>query len=575
MNMRDLIPHAAVKAEGRSADAPFRTWTIGLAVAAVFAAVFAVGYGANALAQAERLEPAGDQAPARVRLLTDDQYRNTIASIFGADIDVQARFAPVRRARGGLIAVGTTTAGISSSDAESFHRVAYAVADQVVDSVHRNQLIPCRPANEKAADAACATQFLGRTGALLYRRPLTEAELKQAVGVSAAAANEFKDFYKGLSYALGGMLSSPNVLFVIEDTEPDPSRPGSRRLTAYSLATRMSLLLWNAAPDEALLTAASSGQLYDPKVRAAQVDEMIASPRFEAGVRAFFSDMLMYEDFVALAKDPVIFANFTGRSVNDAAEQTLRTMVHHVIDKDADYRDVFTSRTTFLTPNLAPLYGVTAPSSGWARYEVPADSPRQGLLMQIGFLAAHSHPGRTSPTRRGKALRELLLCQIVPDPPSNVDFSIIEDPNAHFTTARARITAHSSDPTCAGCHKITDPMGLALENFDGAGQFRSTENGAVIDTSGGLDGVVFKGAAGLAKAMHDNPSTVSCLVSRVFSYGVGREPVGKDEGLVSYFEQSFARDGYRIKALMRTLATSRAFSQAGGGGGQVAALTTR
>jgi hypothetical protein len=552
----------------RTPRSAMTAWAVGLAIAGLSAGAVAVGHRAVAQAPGEALiEPAGDTAPAKVRLLTEGQYRNTIANVFGSDILVQARLAPVRRARGGLLAVGTTTAGIAAADAEAFHRVAYAVADQVVDPVHRNRLIPCRPVDEKAADPACAAKFLSRTGGLLFRRPMTEAELQSAVGTSVKAATEFKDFYKGLSYALGGMLSSPNVLFVIERTEDDPTRPGFQRLTAYSLATRMSLLLWNAAPDEALLAAAENGELHDPVMRARQVDEMVASPRFESGVRAFFSDMLMFEDFITLNKDPTIFANFTGRSVNDASEQMLKTVVHHVVDEDADYRKLFTSRTTFLTPNLAPLYGVKAPSSGWARYDLPEESIRQGLLMQIGFLSAHSHPGRTSPTRRGRALREQLLCQLVPDPPSNVDFSIIEDPNAKFTTARERLAAHSSDPACAGCHKITDPMGLALENFDGAGQFRTTENGAVIDVSGGLDGITFKDASGLAQAMHDNPATVSCLVKRVFSYGMGRDPMRGDRPLVSYFERSFARDGYRMTALMRTLATSRAFSQAGGVGG--------
>lgn len=562
-------------ANARSPRKVISAWTVALVMTSVSVAGLVAAVGVSARAAGETVsEPAGEAAPAKVRLLTDDQYRNTIANVFGPDIDVQTRFAPVRRPRGGLIGVATTTAGIAASDAEAFHRTAYSVAEQVVDPLRRNRLIPCRPANEKAADAACASQFLSRTGALLFRRHLTDAELKDAVDVSVRAANEFGDFYKGLSYALGGMLSSPKVLFVIETTEPDPDRPGAERLTAYSLATRMSLLLWNAAPDEALLEAAARGELHDRAARARHVDEMIASPRFEAGVRAFFADMLMYEDFIALAKDPTIYPNFTGRSVKDSAEQTLRSIVDHVVDQDADYRKIYTSRTTFLTPNLAPLYGVTAPSSGWARYELPEDSPRRGLLTQIGFLAAHSHPGRTSPTRRGKSLRELLLCQIVPDPPANVDFSIIEDPNAKFTTARERITAHNSDPTCSGCHKITDPMGLALENFDGAGAFRTTENGALIDTSGGLDGVKFNDANGLAQAMHDNPGTTSCLVRRVFSYGLGREPGDRDEELVSYFERGFAEDGYRVKALMRSLANSRAFAQASSAG-QMAALASK
>jgi len=535
------------------------------------------GHGSRAIAEDVKdalVEPAGARTAPKVRLLTDDQYRNTIANIFGKDIEVQAHLTPVRRARGGLLAVGTTTAGIAAADAEGFHRVAYAVADQVVDPVHRRELIPCRPANEKAADPACAEKFLKHTGELLFRRPLTAAELSSAVGISTKAANQFSDFYRGLSFGLGGMLANPNVLFVIESTEPDPDHPGSLRLTAYSLATRMSLLLWDAAPDEALLAAAASGKLNNPKVRARQVDEMIASPRFEAGVRAFFADMLMYEDFATLSKDPTIYPNFTGRTVNDAAEQTMKTIIYHVVDRDADYRDLFTTRTTFLTPNLAPLYGVKAPSTGWARYETPPDSPRQGLLTQIGFLAAHSHPGRTSPTRRGRALRELVLCQNIPDPPANVDFSIIEDPKAHFATARERIAAHLANPSCAGCHKLTDPIGLPLENFDGAGQYRVTDKGAPIDLSGKLDGVSFADVAGLAKAVHDNPATTSCLVKRVFSYGMGRDPAAGDRALVSYFQRSFAHDGYRVKALMRTLAASRAFAEADQGG-QIAELSRR
>src|SRR5690606_7737678 len=119
------------------------------------------------------------------------------------------------------------------------------------------------------------------------------------------------------------------------------------------------------------------------------------------------------------------------------------------------------------------------------------NDPRAGLVSQVGFLAMASHPGRSSPTLRGQAIREHLLCQSVPEPPGDVDFTLFEDPDSSLKTARERLVAHANVPACAGCHKITDPIGLALENFDGAGQFRTTENGAPIDTSGELDGISF------------------------------------------------------------------------------------
>src|SRR6185503_18624306 len=139
----------------------------------------------------------------------------------------------------------------------------------------------------------------------------------------------------------------------------------------------------------------------------------------------------------------------------------------------------------------------------------------------VSFLASHAHPGRSSATRRGKALRELLLCQPVPLPPPNVDFSVLNDPTSPFKTARDRVNFHLQNPVCAGCHKITDPMGLALENFDGAGAYRAEEKGQEIDASGAFDGKPFTGAVGLGKALHDNPALTSCLVKRAYSYGSG------------------------------------------------------
>src|SRR6185503_14278929 len=162
----------------------------------------------------------------------------------------------------------------------------------------------------------------------------------------------------------------------------------------------------------------------------------------------------------------------------------------------------------------------------------------------VSFLASHAHPGRSSATRRGKALRELLLCQPVPLPPPNVDFSVLNDPTSPFKTARDRVNFHLQNPVCAGCHKITDPMGLALENFDGAGQFRLEEKGSTIDASGSLDGKEFKDVTGLALALHDHPQVTSCLVKRVFAYGTGSPASSDEKATLDYLNTTFAAGGY-------------------------------
>jgi len=307
-----------------------------------------------------------------------------------------------------------------------------------------------------------------------------------------------------------------------------------------------------------LLTAAENGELQTRKGLDKIVDTMLASPRLEDGVRAFFDDMLGFDDFDVLSKDPTVYPFFTGATVSDAREQTLRTIVDHLLTRNADYRDLYTTRETFMSPALAPLYRIPA-SQGWTPYEFPEDSPRQGLLTQISFVALRAHPGRSSPTLRGRAMRERMLCQEVPPPPPNVNFGKLNNPDAHYKTQRERVAAHLEDPVCAGCHKITDPMGLALEGFDGAGRFRTEENGAVIDTSGDLDGVHFDDVVGLAHALRDNASLPSCLVSRLYSYGSGSAAKTTDRSLIKYFTAEFAEDGYRVPDLLRTIVLSNAF----------------
>ena len=523
---------------------------------------FSVLFGVLLLAGCEQAptEPLDNASLPRTRLLTGEQYANTIAQVFGEDISesILPPMPPMARTDG-LLASGAAFAGVTSDQISQIQLSAASVAEQVVDEDHRDFLIPCRPESISAGDSACARQFLGETARLLYRRPLDEARLTELVDIASYATEQTEDFYDGLALAIEAILLSPEVIFIVDQTEPDPNRPGEQRLDDYSLAARLSFFLWNTPPDANLLLAAENGELSNPEGLARTVDRLIASSRLEAGMRAFFDDMLGFDDFNSLAKDPMVYPMVTGATLADAREQTLRTIIDHVLTEEADYRDLFTTRKTFMSMSLAPVYG-TPSRDGWVPYEFDESSPRIGLLTHVSFLAANSHAVRSSPTLRGKAMRELFLCQHVPEPPPDVDFSgLAEDENA--LTARARLTVHNENPSCAGCHLITDPMGLSLENFDGAGLFRETEDGAELDITGELDGIFYDDISGLASAMRDHPKLSYCLVNRLYAYGTGGPVTLKDDrDTLSWLETKFIDGGHKLPAVLRDLALSQAFS---------------
>lgn len=533
-----------------------RKWRLGGAatLTAIGALTFQMLGGWQGAAAQAHAPTAGNLRTPTLRLVTQGQYQSAIQQVFGADVAVKVRFAPLQRVDG-LLAVGASTAVMTGGGMDPLEASARAVADQVVSPERRGYLVSCKPANPRAADEGCARQFLGETGRLLYRRALTQRELDDVVGIAGKSAASGKDFYAGLGSALGGMLVAPQFLYIWENAESDPAAPGRPRLDGYSKASRLSFLLWNTAPDDELLKAAERGELHTPAGLQKQVDRMIGSPLFKQGVRAFFDDFLVQETFETLSKDQHFYPAVTIKTIAEAREQVLRTVVDHLVDRRGDYRDLFTTRRTFMSSDLAVLYRVPlgTGSQGWVPYQFPANDPRAGIQSQIGFLAQYAHPARSSPTRRGRAVREVLLCQHVPDPPPSVDFSNFEDPAGEFKTARDRLTAHNENPVCAGCHKITDPIGLTLENFDGAGQFRITERGTHIDPSGSLDGVAFKDAAGLGQALRNNGSLKSCIVNRLYAYSTGQKTTPETEPLLERYQTAFEKRGYLFGDMLRQI----------------------
>lgn len=493
-----------------------------------------------------------EPGPAAMRRLTAAQYAAVVADLFGDDVVPPARLEPDTRAAGSL-ALGATVTAVSERGAELYDEAAFSLARQALAPERRARWVACEPAGVRDDD--CAGAALAKLGRRAWRRPLVDTELSRLVALAGRAAETLGDFYAGLEFGFAAVLGSPHFVYRVE--------VGEGRLDAFALASRLSFFLWNVGPDEALLDAAAAGRLDTAEGLRVEVERLAADPRVRAGVRAFFADLFELDRLGALSKAPELFPHFDETLGPSAREETLAGVERLVVDERGDYREVMTSRRTVVDGKLASVYNVRAPArEGFAEVMLPADGSRVGLLGQVSVLALQSHPVSTSATLRGKFVRKVLLCQTIPDPPAGVDTSIPE-PSGMAPTLRDRIEEHLEAPECAGCHRVTDGIGLALEHFDGIGRFRVSDNGHAIDATGDLDGVAFDGPVELAAAIAAHPRFAPCVVERLYRYGLGREPSSGEAAMVEALAGRFVSDGHDVLGAMVELATSPAFVRVG------------
>ncbi len=521
-------------------------------VLAAIAALLSCAIGGDLAAQA-----AGNSSVVGLRRLSEQEYRNSIADIFGKDISVQGMFEPQIRISG-LVATSTSVLSVTPAGFESFSKMADGIALQVTDESHRGKLISCTPKTATDADDACASEVLGHYGLLLFRRPLTTNELKARLDLARAMTKSSGNFYTGLRYGLAQLLQSPNFLFRKERTTR-----GDRTLEPYSRATRLSYLMWGTTPDSELLQSAQSGALNTAAGLEKQVDRLLASPRLETGMRAFFTDMLELDTFDTVSKDALIYPKWGGAMPPSAKEETLRTAIDLTLRENGDVRDLMTTRKTFINRSMAALYDVDFTfDSDWMAYEFSKDSGRSGIVTQVSMLSMFSHPGQSSPTKRGVALMDIFLCEPTPTPPANVDFSVINDTTGPLKTVRERLMAHATTPTCASCHNHSDPIGLSLEGFDTIGGRRLTENGQRIDLSATLQGKKFEDGAGLGQYLHDNPKFPACVARKLYAYAKAVDSEEVEPAAFAAAYKGFIDSGYRMRALIKGLVLSPEFFHA-------------
>jgi hypothetical protein len=496
--------------------------------------------------------------PPVLRRLTEIQYQNSLRDLLGSGTTLSAQLEG-DIAVYGLTSVGASRVTQSTRATEIFEDIALTAAEKALATpAARAALVPCAPAGN--ADAACATQFVTRFGRRAWRRPLAGEEIARYVAVATKAGETLKDFYRGLAFATAGLLQSPHFLYRVEIGAPDATG-ARRRFDDYEMATRLSYLLWDTTPDDALLDAAARGQLGTPEGIAAQFDRLLASSRTRPAVRRFFTEILRLEDLDELPQSSTTFPLKTATLGASMRAETLQT-VSELAFGDADFRDLLSSRVTFVNDELARLYALPPPGrrSELVRVELPEAVPRVGYLGQGSFLALNARAKATSPTLRGKFIRESLLCQNIPDPPPDTNTVLPPDSAAVKRTMREKLEIHSTNPTCAGCHRMIDPVGLAFEHFDALGAYRTTDGGRPIDASGELDGARFDNARDLAGILRRG-GAMPCLLRNFFRHAAGRLETNGEEIALAELARGFEQAGFRFGALARALVASPAFRQ--------------
>lgn len=489
------------------------------------------------------------------------QYRSSVRDIFGQDIQVPAALEP-DTSLGGFVSIGSAQSAISPRGVEQYEDAAFKIAAQALGTpAKRAALVPCTP--KGPSDDECARTFVTELGRKVWRRPLDGDEVTALANVVTGAGATLGDFYLGAEFGIAALLQAPSFLYRSTFGEPDPDQPGQNRLTSYEMASRLSYFLWNSTPDATLLDAAEHGELTDPAAVEREVTRMLEDPRARAGLRNFVTEYLRLDNLDALSKDPKVFTYYSPEVGPAAREETLLNFEYAVFHEDSDFRDLFTSRHTFVNPKLASIYQVLAPDpEGFARVELPEDVPRRGLLGQVSFLALYAHPTSSSATLRGKLVREVLLCGTIPSPPVDVNTALPE-PSPDALTLRDRVQVHLTDTFCATCHKSMDPIGLGMENFDGLGRYRTKENGATIDASGELDGAPFSGPLDLAERVRSHPELPQCFVRRMYQYATSFEERASEDEVIAALTKDFEASGYRVRHLLFAIATSPGFRLAG------------
>jgi hypothetical protein len=498
---------------------------------------------------------------AMLRRLTHSQYNNTVRDLLGDQTAPASQFPPEDFVDGFKDQYNAQS--LSPLLAEAYSTAAEKVAHNAFRNGDTHGLIPCKPSAE------CRGKFVQSFGLRAFRRPLDSGEVQRYTRLFSSEP----DFMKGAQMVVEAMLQSPNFLFRLDATTNPKWKP-------YAAASRLSYLLWDSMPDAALMEAAATGEFSTPAAVEKMARRMLQDPRAHQALDEFTSEWLRFDRVLTSSRDRRRYPKFS-RETAVAMTEEARQFVADLVWNDRNFMEAFTANYGFVNADLAAIYGVPAPAQEFVRTDFPLQSERAGLLGQALFLALSAKPDDTSLTGRGLFVREQFLCQHVPPPPASVNTNLAPSTEAHPQTNRGRMSEHESNPACATCHNLIDPIGFGFEKFDAVGARRDKYElrfygghevdgkrpppksvQLAMDTNGfvaGLPDSHFSSPRELGAVLAKAPQCQECLVKQYFRYTSGRMETAADYPVIQRALEQFRNSQFRFQELIIAIARGREF----------------
>jgi len=498
--------------------------------------------------------PAAPKAP--LRRLTRFEYNNTVRDLAKVT-DAPANNFPPEEIGSGF---GTDADVQSISDvlAAKYMTTAAKIAASLTTPDRIAELGACTTSVTAATESSCAQSVIATFVPRAYRRPLEADEAASMLQLFTTVRAAGATFPSSLAAVVEGVLQAPEFLYRPElgVAAAVPGRADLRRLSGYEMATRLSYLFLGTMPDDALRAVAASGGLDTPEGVRAQALHLLDDARAHDVVRFFFDGLLPIQGLSNLMRTD--FPTFSGH-VGSLMRQETQTFLESIVFGGGTFQEVFTAPYSYMNEELAGFYGVTG-VSGTTFQKVPLDGvKRAGLMTQGGIVAGPIHSNGTNPVVRGSFVLNRLMCVKINTPPASLGPIVPPDP-AIGGTARERFSTHSSNPQCNGCHKMLDPIGFSLENFNSVGQWQEQENGKPIDVS--VDSPQlgkFAGAAELGKKLAESPQAQECFVANWANFAYGRGSDDQEPCTMQRVKDRFKSSGYNIKELLLELTQTDTF----------------
>jgi hypothetical protein len=483
----------------------------------------------------------------------------------------RSRFESTSYLAGGGLGGGAVFAGSGGlqpsfgNDANSFLQIKGPYNPNGISTLSHSLIYVCDP--RKAGEAPCAKQIAETLARRAFRRPTTEADLAVLMAFYEAGRKE-KDFDRGVERLVAAVLASPEFLYrAIQGQQPATAKAGEVALTEYELATRLSYFLWNTGPDEELFKLAATKELSKPAVLDAQVKRMLADPRAASLATNFAMKWLGLDGIDGIKPDQQIYTNFNDQLKRDLVTEA-QTFIQSILLENRPLVELLTSDQTYLNDRVARHYGITDVAGSQFRWVKLTDKTRFGLLGKGAVLIKTSYPDRTSPVLRGAWVLDKIIGTPPTPPPPGVETDLNQKPGETPKTVRARLEQHRANATCRQCHGVIDPMGLALENFDAVGQFRTADSRAAnapIDASTVLtSGRTIDGPAELREFLASAPSRFALsFAEKLMMYSVNRPLEYSDMPQVRAVVRGAAKENYTLSSIVQGIVRSDAFLKQG------------